>query len=56
MKAFERQYKILKILNEKREVTVGYLAKEFNVSEKTVSVRRTLFQVQDFIILTILFP
>ena len=36
MKAFERQYKILKILNERREVTVGYLAKEFNVSEKTV--------------------
>lgn len=36
MKSFERQYKILKILNERHEVTVGYLAKEFNVSEKTV--------------------
>ena len=36
MKSFERQYRILMILNEKREVTIGYLAKEFDVSEKTV--------------------
>lgn len=36
MKAFERHYQILMILNEKRHVTVSCLANEFNVSERTI--------------------
>lgn len=49
MKAFERHYQILMILNEKREVTVGYLAKEFNVSEKTIF--RDVWFLSDFILI-----
>ena len=36
MKAFERHYQILMILNEKRYVTVSCLANELNVSERTI--------------------
>lgn len=47
MKAFERHYSILQILNEKREVTTGYLAKEFEVSEKTIL--RDVWFLSDFL-------
>lgn len=36
MKAFERHYQILMILNEKRYVTVSCLANEIDVSERTI--------------------
>lgn len=36
MKASERHYQILMILNEKRYVTVSCLANELNVSERTI--------------------
>lgn len=36
MKAFERQYKILKIINEKRNITVELLANELETSKRTI--------------------
>lgn len=36
MKAFERQYKILKIINEKGNVTVEHLANELEISKRTI--------------------
>ena len=47
MKSFERHYSILQILNEKKEVTTGYLAKEFDVSEKTIL--RDIWFLSDFL-------
>lgn len=36
MKAFERQYKILKIINEKGNITVELLANELETSKRTI--------------------
>lgn len=47
MKPFERQYRILHIINQKREVTVGYLANELEVSDRTIM--RDILCLSDFI-------
>ncbi len=47
MKSFERHHRILLILNEKRKVTIGYLAQELEVSEKTIM--RDVWYLSDFI-------
>ena len=47
MKAFERHYRILQIINEKRQVTIGYLANELEVSDKTIM--RDIWFLSDFL-------